>query len=83
MREVIIATMAKKPGKKGKMPGRFNRSEQQQRPDAPNPFELLHSRKKFDVMGKKQKGVAKKVSKSRNEGTQKVHTWRHNHALGG
>ena len=69
--------MAKKAGKKGKMPGRFNRSEQQQRPEAPNPFELLHSRKKFDVLGKKQKGVAKKVSKGRNEGTQKVRRHKH------
>ena len=63
--------MAKKAGKKGKMPGRFNRSEQQA-PRAENPFELIHSRKKFDVLGKKQKGVAKKITKGRNEGTQKV-----------
>ena len=66
--------MAKKAAKKKrKMSDRFG-SAKPAAEAAPNPFELLHSRKKFDVLGQKKKGVAKKTTKSRNEAMQKVRT---------
>ena len=64
--------MAKKASKKKrKVPERFGTTKPAAEA-APNPFELLHSRKKFDVLGQKKKGVAKKTTKSRNEAMIKV-----------
>lgn len=64
--------MAKKASKKKrKMPERFGK-EKPVAEAAPNPFELLHSRKKFDVLGQKKKGAAKKITRSRNEAMSKV-----------
>jgi len=44
---------------------------QQQAPKV-NPFELKGSRKKFDVLGKRDKGDKKNVIKSREEAVNKV-----------
>ncbi len=64
--------MAKKGSKKKrKLPDRFGK-EKPVAEAAPNPFELLHSRKKFNILGQKKKGVAKKTTRSRNEAVQKV-----------
>jgi hypothetical protein len=38
----------------------------------PNPFEQLYTRKKFDVLGTKAKGATKKITKSRNDASEKV-----------
>ncbi len=62
-------------GKKGKkkVPGRFAKRGQPAVP-APNPFETLYSRKKFDVMGKERKGAVKKTSlQSRSQAVTKVY----------
>lgn len=39
---------------------------------APNPFETISTRKKFDVIGKKQKGAGRKVGQARAAAIDKV-----------
>lgn len=41
-------------------------------PKEPNKFELLHSRKKFNVIGKKSKGESRSRVQARSNATDKV-----------
>lgn len=65
--------MAKKKGGKGpsKRFGSGGRTEDGATAK-PNPFEQLYSRKKFDILGKRQKGVGKSAAQARQAGNEKV-----------
>lgn len=47
------------------------RPQQQQQPKE-NPFEVIWSRKKFDVLGKKRKGEERRIGLVRSQAIQKV-----------
>ena len=65
--------MAKQKGGKGPSK-RFGAGRRAQDGAAvkPNPFEQLYSRKKFDILGKRQKGVGKSAAQARQAGNEKV-----------
>lgn len=65
--------MAKKKG--GKAPAKRSGARRHGEDGAaakPNPFEQLYSRKKFDMLGKRQKGAGKSAVQARQAGNEKV-----------
>ena len=48
------------------------KARQQQQAAKPNPFELKKTKKKFDVVGKRDKSGAKNVVKAREDAVNKV-----------
>ncbi len=67
--------MGKGKTKKSAAPGKKHRGRPDQTPSAaPNPFEQLYARKKFDILGKRQKGGAKSKLQARSQANQKVST---------
>ena len=57
---------------KGKMKKGTRPAAAQPRQEKPNLFEMMFNKKKFDVLGKKQKGEKRKSGKARSEGLEKV-----------
>lgn len=61
--------MAKGKGKKRKAP---MAAEQRPREEAPNLFERLSSKKRFDIMGRKVKGETRHLGKLRTAASERV-----------
>ncbi len=59
--------------KRSVAPGKKHRGRPDTVPSAaPNPFEQLYSRKKFDILGKRQKSAGKSALQARSQANQKV-----------
>lgn len=72
-RLAVASTMGKKSKKRSAAPGARHKG----RPDAAlkpaaNPFEQLYARKKFDILGKRQKGGPQSKLQARSQANQRV-----------